>query len=809
MDRLMFITICLASFIFLSFQILLGVVFANLFFIPLLAVSFAFLGSTLAGVFAFLRYFKDEHERVSDRLAHFYFLSGAAIIALTAILKYLPAISFHFRVSGILSTFQGQAMLRSAGVGLIATLVFFSLGMLYALVYKRYARQVSKLYFFDLAGAGLGCLFGATILKLLQLSSALILLSLFSFFAACLLSWRDKDAKKKSKIIHFSSFFICLLVLIINIKTEYFETITDSDAYLKRAIGLSAYRETWHRWNVYSRASLFINREEADEFKRQVFIVRTARARAYPFKIADPYSLKVFDTFTPTALGFLLREPRDVLILMAGVGADMIEAYSYSKGVADITGVELHPLIVKKAQDLPGYNLKEFFSKKNVRLIVKEARNFIETTGKKYDAIILSWSGAPIVQHLGVSSFTNSSVYTKEAFESYLRHLKPGGVIVFPVYSKMKIIATLRAAFEELRMDAVSKRVIIIADSLDISNGSAKQKLFSHENSLRILAKNTDFTKEEIGRIQHSLQAMRMDWIYNPYYTRQGFEICEEILKTRHLDDFLRRAGAKYNRDLSVATDDAPFLTRIFSIGQHFSTVFWYTGPYKASEDEKKDALFVICTVLLFLVFIVLGLTLIVIPLAAKIKTMTRARHGRALTYFATIGTAFIFVEIAFMQLFSLAAGDPLYAFAVVLAGLLFSTAAGSLLAHRLFGKKQIDIKKAAVVTATVLILYFLFLPKAAVFLLQLSVFARMAVIMLLIVPAGIPLGIFFPAGMKKLALGNTRLIPLAWGLNGFMSIVGSFAGVLLSNVIGFSPLLLVSAFLYATIAVYNFQTNV
>lgn len=62
-----------------------------------------------------------------------------------------------------------------------------------------------------------------------------------------------------------------------------------------------------------------------------------------------------------------------------------------------------------------------------------------------------------------------------------------------------------------------------------------------------------------------------------------------------------------------------------------------------------------------------------------------------------------------------------------------------------------------------------------------------------------------FPQGLIKLSHHSDRLVPWAWGLNGYMSTVGSAASIYLSIMIGFNWFILIAAFLYATIILIPF----
>jgi len=266
------------------------------------------------------------------------------------------------------------------------------MGVLYSLIYKFYSNEAPRIYLFDLMGASIGCLFGTFSLSCFQLSSALILLAFFSFSMVSLLAWRNNEGRLR-KLLSVFYLLACMVILLFNVKTDFFE-IKMNSIFLLRSKGVD-FKESCHQWNAYSRASLFIDSAaNTDRHSMYAFSIVNGEGFVYPYIPEDPYYLKLFSSYQPTTLGFLLKEPQDILILMVGAGKDMIEAYSYSQGRSDITGVELNPMVANMAQDVEGYHLKDFFAKKNVHLIVQEGRSYVESTNKKFDSIILSFSGA-------------------------------------------------------------------------------------------------------------------------------------------------------------------------------------------------------------------------------------------------------------------------------------------------------------------------------------------------------------------------------------------------------------------------------
>ena len=58
-------------------------------------------------------------------------------------------------------------------------------------------------------------------------------------------------------------------------------------------------------------------------------------------------------------------------------------------------------------------------------------------------------------------------------------------------------------------------------------------------------------------------------------------------------------------------------------------------------------------------------------------------------------------------------------------------------------------------------------------------------------------LGMPFPAGISALEVRAPELIPWAWGINGFMTVVGSLAATVASMKVGFDVTLLLAAGIY------------
>jgi len=76
----------------------------------------------------------------------------------------------------------------------------------------------------------------------------------------------------------------------------------------------------------------------------------------------------------------------------------------------------------------------------------------------------------------------------------------------------------------------------------------------------------------------------------------------------------------------------------------------------------------------------------------------------------------------------------------------------------------------------------------------ELGLLWRVLISLLLIVPFGFALGMPFPKGLRTLGLAAPELVFWAWGVNGFFTVIGSIAAVILGMALGFLFVLGVAA---------------
>ena len=175
----------------------------------------------------------------------------------------------------------------------------------------------------------------------------------------------------------------------------------------------------------------------------------------------------------------------------------------------------------------------------------------------------------------------------------------------------------------------------------------------------------------------------------------------------------------------------------------------------------------------------------------------------RVLVYFFSLGLAFLFIEMAFIQKFILFLSHPLYAVGVVIAGFLLFAGLGSTCCGRLSGDRTVLVRAVAGICVLAL-LYLALLPVLCRQLIQLPDPVKVVVTLLLIAPLGFCMGMPFPLGLARLSGRAPGLVPWAWGINGCASVISAILATLLATHFGFSMVVGSAACLYLlALAVY------
>jgi hypothetical protein len=193
----------------------------------------------------------------------------------------------------------------------------------------------------------------------------------------------------------------------------------------------------------------------------------------------------------------------------------------------------------------------------------------------------------------------------------------------------------------------------------------------------------------------------------------------------------------------------------------------------------------------------VIAVLVLLVPLVAP----RRLRAGisgllRSAVYFPALALGFLFIEIALIERASFWLNDRTSGFAVVLTGMLVFSGIGSMAADRLAAAPRAAMAGAALVAVAWSAAVSLGLQPLMLATLDWPWLARAGLLLTVLAPVSLALGLPFPLGLSR--LGNSGVLPWAWGLNGAFSVVATPLANLIAREAGLADLMLAAAVLYA-----------
>jgi len=693
-----------------------------------------------------------------------------------------------------------------AGLYLLLAVPFFGAALSIGLSLVHFDSEIGNLYFADLAGAGLGALAVIAALFLLPAAACLTLIGAMGLLAAALLL-PVAGARR-------------VLALLPALAVAGVAVLAPPAALQPR---LSPYKELSQTLEL-PEARVIAQRHSPlgrlDVVASPAVPLRHAPGLSLHTTTAIPPQLGVFtdgdgptaiiaaqgdpdaDAFlddTLAALPYVLRPQPRVLVLGAGGGSDV--ALALRRKARRIDAVELNPQLAALVRTDFARQAGHIYAQPSVFVHLDEARHFVAATPLRYDVIQLAMVDSFTSAAAGLHALNESTLYTTEALQSYLSRLQPSGVLAItrwlklPPRDSLKLFAT---AVEALRARGVA-------------DPDTQLALLRSWDAVTLLAKLEPFSDAERTVIRRFADQRGFDLAHLPGLRREEANR-HNVLATPMLFDGARallaptsrRFLASYKYDLRPASDDRPFFFHVFT---------WRLLPeLRDMQRVGRVALLEWGYVVLLATLVqaaLFSVMLIALPLLGRRRPEARApRRQRAsvLLYFLALGLGFLFLEIAFMHRLSLLLGHPLYAAAVVLAGILVFAGLGSGLAQRLSARPDDTRPHAPVVLAVAGIAVLalagvLVLPQLSAWLAPAPAPLRVLAALALVAPLGFCMGLPFPLGLRRLAMARPALVPWAWAINGCASVLSAVLATLLAIQLGFTAVVLLAVCCYLVAA--------
>jgi hypothetical protein len=721
-----------------------------------------------------------------------------ALFGLTAVACALLAQRIPFNAEEVL--WDWHQTLHLLAIYLILSLPFFCAASGIALALTRYANNVPRIYAADLLGAGAGSLGIVLLLFTVFPVTALQTIGVLGQLAA-LAAWRELRMTER----RWPILVLLGVIMLIILPPSWLELHISPYKGLPQTLRIGGTRIVAERSSPLGLLSVVESRRiplrdapglslYADTpIPEQLGLFTDADNMIAINRDPDRQPLHYLDWQT-SALPYYLAQPEQVLVLGAGSGAEVQQALNHA--ASRIDAVELNPQVIGLVRDDYAAYTGQLYRRPGVNVHIADARGYIRERRQRYDLIQISLLDAFGASSAGLYSLNENYLYTVEALKDYLRRLKSGGYLAISRWIKLPPRDTLKlyaTALRALRDDGVREpqRQLVLIRSWQTGT---------------LLIKNGEFGANEIQALRAFCRTRAFDVAWYPGMTEaeaNQFNVLDQpyffraavALNGTGYKDFI----ARYKFNITPATDDRPYFFHFFK---------WEVLPEILALRGRgglplleSGYLVMVATLLQAAVF---SAVFILLPLTLwrweGPPQAPRIRRGRIALYFISIGLAFLFIEIAFIQKFILFLDHPLYAVATVLTAFLVFAGLGSAAVTRLRTPAARSDRLARLAVSGILALglaYTFVLDSYFDCLMMLPLAARVLLGIVLIAPLAFCMGMPFPLGLERVGAGMPGFIPWAWGINGCASVVSAVMASLLAIQFGFTVVIISALLLY------------
>ncbi len=747
----LFLSLFLTSASLLSYEVFLTRVISAMFvkYFSLLAISMALMGLGAAGVLVQVNW-----ERFSAPKQSFYLTLAA--FALPASLFFFPVFvslvrvpSFFLQMSDLWNLFLFIT---------VCILPFLFGGIILARTYHQFSEMVGKLYFSDLLGAACGCALAFFVLNLTDGLSAVLLSALLSAGVTviiCLGNSRRQVA---------AAWTVAVFILLSFGLNHWGRFIK-----LPHPGGPSQTNE-WERWSEFGFTTVAKSTHfsgvgvsaESKPVNSKLFKAIRHDYNSLTLAVDASIQGEQLERFKDQLVNFPVRfkEKPKVLVLGSGGGKEVFGALVC--GAEEVIAVEFNRVIV---QDIVMGYLKDFtgdiYHNPKVKILVDEARNYLNRTREKFDIILPITGTTPRLMAASCYVFSTEYLQTKEAYRSYLEHLAPKGIfslkasvrkadlnVIKPHY---RLLATIK---DVLRESGRSPRehVMVVGGPVHASYGA--------DYTMLVLFSPTVFSEDDVNRAQELARRMGFDVIFSQFSRQKG--LLSRFLSAESSSTFFQHSA---DIDIHPVVDERPYYYHHLKLG----------GDWKFDEVPEYFRLLLVIS-LIFLGYVVL---LIILPVVVSPNNSLRKGfigNLAALLYFACLGMGFIGLELTLMQKANFLLGIPSWGFLVTVLSFTLFMGLGALAA----GKTQVrKIKKMMwlmlSLVAIILGIYAYLFPALLVQLVDWPNLNKMGLVFLLFAPLGFLLGMPFVWGIRTLReSGRGKVTAWMWAVNSTTSTMGA-----------------------------------
>jgi len=529
---------------------------------------------------------------------------------------------------------------------------------------------------------------------------------------------------------------------------------------------------------------------------------------------------------SPYSLGYgLLRAP-DVLVIGPGGGGDVATALAV--GARSVTAVEINgDTLALMTGPLAGFT-GGLFARPGVTVVHGEGRSFLRRQGdRRFDMVVMSGTDTYAALASGSYVFSESYLYTAEAFDDLFAHLTDAGILHVlrfrfePPREELRLVATAAEALHRAGVRDPRANFLVVAQEdrqAQAALAALQPRAASDARAARlsaalaefgrqpmrygiVLARKRPFTRAEVETIAGALPALNGNpSVHHDLVYDAGTGVVPGAADNVHGRLLAAIAGdeaaafyAGYRYRIEPATDDRPFFFDFYAWRDLLRPRSPGAAGYAALTGSEPIGLHVLAALLLQTV---LATVLLVLLPLRHLPHRGGSGRGRALLHFASLGAGYFLVEIATLQRFVLYLGHPTWSLTVNLPAFLVFSGLGAFLAGRLgLGQRGAAVAAGAVVV--LLAVHALWLPGFLASTLAAPESVRILLACTLTAPLALCMGMPFPIGLALVGGAAPGSVPAALGVNGATSVLASVLGILLAMEFGFTAVIGLAAVLY------------
>lgn len=508
------------------------------------------------------------------------------------------------------------------------------------------------------------------------------------------------------------------------------------------------------------------------------------------YRSESPADFSFLDN-TTMALPYRLN-PHSRVLIGSEAGTAQIGLALYH-GVDEVTALTDNRTLAKlKNSEMSSY-IGHLYQQPHVSFFINTLRGFLYTSNQSYSLIAMPLTGADFG---GLKAATPNSLFTLETFTSSYDRLDEEGMLSVTTQAHVPPRESLR----------LLNMVIEVLKSRE-RNPRHHIAMIRSWATVTVVATKKEITADQGAEIRSFCRSRGFDLVWLPELKPSEVNRHHVLDEPQYYLGATNLLGAQPDRfisgyayDLTSPDDGRPFF-------HHFSRQL-RMGSFADQLGGRSRSYAEIGTLLLVTALsqaFILALVLIVLPMVPAVGIPGEpSEQLLVIGFFSSLGFGFMLLEMGLLQRLEIYLGHPVYSAAAVLSGFLFFGGLGSIASA---GFKEPLVRPhctVGLVIAAVGVAYLLLLDTFLVVTEGWALPARMTVVLCITGPLAMLMGMMFPLGLKRLGQGQTALIPWAWSVNGFTSVLATLLAPLLAMHWGFGAVIWAAVACYAAAALLS-----